>query len=135
MRKDSIIAESDSPLRIVQIQADDGPWWRVRNNTIEVAKRTVPDDLCDTRDHLGCGGSLYRWTQRTTLEYFPVVRCENHLKLQCLWQQYQDDEWAKISDGPCYDEKMRPLPFCEWLAEHWNDDISEVDIGPYWELV
>lgn len=130
MRKDLF----GSDLRIVQIQADDGPWWRMRDNVVEVAKRTVPGDLCDTRDYPGCGGPLYRWSQPTTLDYWPVVRCENHLKLQSLWKQYQEEAWSRI-DGPSYDEKLRPLNFWDWLREHWEDDTSSAEIGPYWDLI
>ena len=102
---------------------------------VQRLKHSVPDDRCDTDEYPGCGGPLYRWMLRTTLDYWPVIRCENHLKLQDLWQQYQANEWAKIADGPWYDEKLRPRSFWEWLAEHWNDDTSEADIGPYWKLI
>jgi hypothetical protein len=128
-----IFTEADSGLRIVQIQADDGPWWRLRGNILEVAKRTVPNDLCDMRDHPGCGGPLYRWTQpRTTLDYWPVVRCENHLKLQSLYMQYRQ-EWS--SQHEWWEQaKASPLCFFDWLKEHWGDDTSLAEVGPYWKL-
>ncbi len=121
-----------SDIRIEQIQADDGPWWRLRGNILEVAKRTVPGDLCDMRDYPGCSGPLYRWTQpRTTLDYWPVVRCENHLKLQSLHMQYRQ-EWSSLHDW--WEGPEEPLWFFDWLKGHWRDDTSSAEVGPYWEL-
>jgi hypothetical protein len=131
--KSSIIVEGDSDIRIEQIQADDGPWWRMREEegVVEVAKRTVSDSLCDTRDYPGCGGPLYRWTQQTTLDYWPVIRCENHIKLQRRHMQY----WEEWSSQHEWWEREEPLWFFDWLKEHWNDDTLTVEGDfRYWEL-
>lgn len=119
--------------RLVQVQADDGPWWRMREDgVVEVAKRTVSDCLCDSRDLPGCGGPLYRWTLSTTLDYWPVIRCENHIKLQILHVQYRA-EWAAQHEWWSQEE---PLWFFDWLEENRNADTSAIiDDFKYWELV
>jgi hypothetical protein len=127
-----IFTEADSDIRIVQIAVADGPWWRMREDGfLEVAKRLVSGDLCDTRDYPGCGGPLYRWMRSTTtLDYWPVIRCENHLKLQSLHMRYRQ-EWSSQHE---WWEREEPLWFFDWLKEHWDDDTSSAEIGPYWDL-
>jgi len=99
---------------------------------VKVQKRPVPDSLCDTRDHNGCGGPLYRWTRKTTLDYWPVIRCENHLRLQRLWGQYLDEWWAQHE----WYTREESLSFEDWLKENWSKDTSAVDYDfKYWELV
>jgi hypothetical protein len=105
-------------------------------NLLQRLKRPAPVDRCDTDEYPGCGGPLYRWTLHTTLDYWPVIRCENHIKLQHLWQDYQRDVWDKIGNDPAYDENLRPLGFWDWLNEHADVDTSQVDRDfKYWEPV
>jgi hypothetical protein len=120
--------------RLVQTHADDGPYWYQREDgVVVVVKRTVPDDLCDSKHLPGCGGPLYHWTLSTTLDYWPVVRCENHIRLQRLHRAYYQKDLAEhpMLKYPLYN----PMNFEDWLERHWNDDTSEVSEDfKYWEL-
>jgi hypothetical protein len=89
-----------------------------------------PDLSCDTLEHPGCGGPLYLWLLTTTLPYWPVIRCENHLKLQSLWLNYRL-VWSKTHDV----WKEMPLSFWDWLKAYWSEDVSMADVGPHWELI
>ena len=116
---------------LIQIQAESEPWWGQSDGIIVVAKRAVPNDLCDCRDYPGCSGPLYRWTKPTPNDYWPVIRCENHLKLQRLRQEYVK-EWYHAST---WWEQSCPLPWGEWLEENWDDDTSGVGkVFKYWRL-
>jgi len=127
-------AEPNQHIEIRQIVADDGPWWRIRDGVLEIAKRPAPENLCDWRERPGCGGPLYRWTQpRTTLDYWPVIRCENHLKLQEMHLQYRIN-WAAQRDWVKLATTEGALWFDDWLKEHWSDDTSATEVGPYWGL-
>jgi len=91
---------------------------------------------CDDAEHPDCGGPLYLWMLRTTNDYWPVIRCENHLRLQDLWTDYLV-EWSAAHKpwGFPKNENDSRLGFKEWLRQHWAEDTSSGDIGPHWELI